>query len=309
MEVIDAYDFSSWHTVLMKNLNMDHVLLGHNVPLLALSWMNLKAVQAFQAKALDAFAMIDYPNTDSYMAEFVALCYHMTLNFTIYLMLGDTTSSNAFMRTFGFTWGENGSQNINKWVNVLRSFGPAWQPPPLVTYLRLVAFLSGASDDGSPIDKAEVNAWIPSPREIAEMERGSALFRLYGTLSVLDAGARAYHVLGRDDDASELSKIAVSPEFHKETSHPKKTVLASCHSILGQVAVKRGNLDEADGHFAKGLQEATLSRLPMLQVLAARDWKKYLLEPHGRDCSAAEAAIDAACAKANKSREQLAPVL
>ena len=33
---------------MMKNLNMDHVLLGHNVPLLALSWMNLKAVQAFQ---------------------------------------------------------------------------------------------------------------------------------------------------------------------------------------------------------------------------------------------------------------------
>ena len=58
----------------------------------------------------------------------------------------------------------------------------------------------------------------------------------------------------------------MSPEQRTE----KKTTLVSCHSILGQVAAKRGDLDAADGHFADALAEAKLSRLPMLEVLAAR---------------------------------------
>ena len=77
-----------------------------------------------------------------------------------------------------------------------------------------------------------------------------------------------------------------------EQNTNQETALVGCHSILGQVAAKRGDLDEADGHFANAIEEAKLSRLPMLEVLAARDWKEYLLEPNGRDCSAAEAAID-----------------
>ena len=220
-------------------------------------------------------------------------------------MLGDMASANAFMRGFGWTWGETGFQRINQWCNVVVSLKMGFSFLPEVTYLRLVAFLSGATDDGSPIDNAEVNAWIPSPREIADLERDGPWMMNAWTLSVVDAAARAYLALGRDDDAYELSRIAVSPE----QKILKKTVLASCHSILGQIAVKRGNLDEADGHFADGLEEAKLSRLPMLQVLAARDWKKHLLEPHGRDCSAADAAIDDACTKANKTRGQLVPVL
>ena len=118
-------------------------------------------------------------------------------------------------------------------------------------------------------------------------------------------GARAFLKLGRDDDALELARIAVSPE--QKTL--KKTTLVTCHGILGQIAAKRGNVDEADGHFANALEEAKLSRLPMLEVLAARDWKKHVLEPQGRDCSGTEAVIEGACARMDKSREQLASVL
>ena len=49
--------------------------------------------------------------------------------------------------------------------------------------------------------------------------------------------------------------------------------------------------------------------MPVLGVMAARDWKKHLLQPNGRDCSAAEATIDAACAKMGKTREQLIGIL
>ena len=57
------------------------------------------------------------------------------------------------------------------------------------------------------------------------------------------------------------------------------------------------------------MENAKLSRLPMLELLAARDWKRYVLQPNGRDCSAVEAAIDGACAKMKKTRERMGAVL
>ena len=102
-----------------------------------------------------------------------------------------------------------------------------------------------------------------------------------------------------------MSRIAVSPEQKTE----KKTTLVSCHSILGQVAAKRGDLDEAEAHFANALGEAALSRLPMLEVLAARDWKRHALVAHGRSGAEADMVIDGACGKMGKTRKQLGSVL
>ena len=118
-------------------------------------------------------------------------------------------------------------------------------------------------------------------------------------------GARAFLKLGRDDDAYELARLAVSPEQNTV----KKTTLVSCHSILGQVAAKRGELEAADGHFADALAEAKLSRLPMLEVLAARDWKRHALVAHGRSGAEADMVIDGACGKMGKTRKQLGSVL
>ena len=70
---------------------------------------------------------------------------------------------------------------------------------------------------------------------------------------------------------------------------------------------------EADGHFVNALEEAKLKLrggVPMLEVLAAREWKRHVLEPQeGRDASAAEAMIDEACVKMITSRGAIASVL
>ena len=101
-----------------------------------------------------------------------------------------------------------------------------------------------------------------------------------------------------------------SPKKQKKKKTEKKTTLSGCHSILGQVAAKRGDLDEADGHFKRAVEVGKQGiKMPMVELVAARDWKRFLLEPNGRDPSAADAAIDSACAAMNKTREQLASVL
>ena len=119
----------------------------------------------------------------------------------------------------------------------------------------------------------------------------------YCMFGIVNLGARAFLKLGRDDDAAEMARIAVSAE--QRTMH--KYVLVECHCVLGQVAASRGSAEEASGHFGRALEEAKASRLPMLEVQAAREWKQAVAESG----AAADAVVDAACAKMNKPRAEL----
>ena len=80
-------------------------------------------------------------------------------------------------------------------------------------------------------------------------------------------------------------------------------------NILGQVAALHGKMEEAECHFAEALKEAKASRLPVLEVLAARAWCQYVLEPTGQDMCSAESVIGQACEKLGKTREQVTGVL
>ena len=123
----------------------------------------------------------------------------------------------------------------------------------------------------------------------------------YCMFGIVNLGARAFLKLGRDDDAVETARIAVSAEQRTM----QKYVLVECHCVLGQVAAKRGDTEEASGHFGRALEEAKASRLPMLELLAARDWKQAMAS----SSDAAEAVIGVACAKMGKSRSDLHVVL
>jgi hypothetical protein len=104
----------------------------------------------------------------------------------------------------------------------------------------------------------------------------------WGLNSILSLAARAFLQLGRDADAEDAARISVSPEHHTL----RKYDLVECHGVLGQVAAKRGDFEAASGHFARGLEKARASRLPMLELLTARDWKRAVAN--------AEAVIDGA---------------
>ena len=269
---------------------------------LALYYGNIATLELWRQKVFAAFSKID-PASNGYRDEHFELYHFNTTAAPLFIMLGLGTRVTGFYEAFGFGWHEEGFRNFEILISIVHAFVPVAQESESI-FVRLALFLSAREGD---IDVAAVNKWMPSPQEFADMERLQPVrfFQMVALYEITSFGARAFLKLGRDDDAYELARLAVSPEQNTV----KKTTLVSCHSILGQVAAKRGELEAADGHFADALAEAKLSRLPMLEVLAARDWKRHLLAPKGRDCGAAEAAIDGACAKMKKTREQLARVL
>ena len=285
-------------------MKQDYFRSGFVTTILALWYGNIDACKKWHQKSHQIFDELDLPRygwfdqTDN-QPELATI---MTNVMPAFATLGLYEEMSSLMRAVGYSWDKDGLGRIDYWEKWSASNSLWVNNKYRVISYRLLVFLSAPS---GTIDDAEVEAFMPSPQELADIERGFFCGRIRGQEDLPSFGARAFLKLGRDDDAYELSKIAVSP---KQKSI-KKGNLMTCHSILGQVAAKRGHLEEAEGHFANALKEAQLSRLPMLELLAARDWKKHLLEPYGRDVGVAEAVIDGACAKMKKTREQLEVVL
>ena len=82
--------------------------------------------------------------------------------------------------------------------------------------------------------------------------------------------------------------------------------LVDSHLTLGKIAAKRGQHDEAEGHFSRACAEGVRSNLPTLEFLAGRDWRRHLLEPAGQPTGPADAVMDSACAKMGTRRGRMA---
>ena len=276
-------------------IKCDMFLQGAHLLPLVLKFGQISAMDIFSRKYLNAMRDIDIARTKNYGAFPYEIVFLFTGILPIYFMLGRESMCMDILEV----WGLPSDGNIMRIQAVLRKLGKNWHNLPTACQLYL-----GCIDPNIVIDGVKFDAWIPAPTALAELGKDH-ICRSVGLIEVLSSGCRAYLRVGRDDDAVQLARIALSPDQHTI----KTSERMSCHSVLGQVAAKRGNLDEANGHFADAFEVSKQSGLPMFEVLVARDWKKHLLEPHGRDCSVAEAAIDAACAEMKKTRAELASVL
>jgi hypothetical protein len=313
VRIIDAYQFSECG-VTMKNsgVEFDSFRTGSWLPMVALWHGNLDAFDVWHRKVVGVFHEMKLSSNDRYTEEWVEV--GGAWNFAgcpLYLVLGQAEKSRSLLESIGFTWSADGSQNFDKWFRAFQVALPsdthgADMRGAFTAEFRIALILS---DLAAHVEE-EANAWMPSPAALADLERKVKWIPRFGTNDIVSFGARAFLKLGRDDDAYELCTIAVSPEQGTQ----KKTALVTCHSILGRVAASRGAFDEADGHFASALKEAQWSRLPMLEVLAARDWRACLLLREGSektrgDVERADAVIDSACQKMRKSRGDIACVL
>ena len=281
-------------------VGMDCLLHGVHIWPLTLAFGNLPAADLWAAKAIASFKEIDFASTPAKFTTIVWEPVWARTAVTVLLRLNRKAEAFAVLDAIGFCWSDRG-------FAMYEAFLPAAQQLPGLSadedpvYHRLVVYL--ASPQTAALDKA-VGEWIPVPAALFELDRTSCVgYWCGGGMSVLPLAARAFLQLGRDDDAFEVARLAMSTA---EPAAGRNYFAVECHCVLGQVAAKRGDLEEAGGHFGRALAVAKASpRLPMLELLAAQEWKRAVSGSGG----AADAVIDAACAKMGKSRAELASLL
>jgi hypothetical protein len=277
----------------------DLIKAAHSALVLSLYFGNLPPLAHFVEDVCALFQERDFPGTREYKGSVMDVHYCRALAQALVLHLGRPLEACAILEAMGFVWGDDGLALYDSWF--ARGVMPGYIKEVDCVRHRLLLFLAAPQ---SAALGAEVDGWLRSsaltPSAIAQHERAQfecqALMCFEG---ILGLAAAAFLRLCRDDDATEAAGILVSSEH----GCLQQSDLALAHGVLGQVAAKRGEAEEADGHFRRALGAAAASRFPLLEVTAARDWKQAV----PASGSAADAVADTACLKMGKSRAELAP--
>ena len=269
--------------------------------MLAYTCGNLDAYNMMTEKILSTFKNLDLASSKEHAMHGMEITFNLWSLLPSLLELGQFENIQSWMDLMGLGWNGSSFETIGGFMEMMKGMMPTVDPNIETLCFKFIVYLA---DRKGVIDTAEVNDWMSSPAELIEMHKNYLPLRDMNYMDIPSFAAKVYLKLGRDDDAYEIARLAVEPE----EPLGKITARTRCYSVLGQVAAKRGNLDEANKHFAKAVEVIKPSNFSLLGVIAARDWKKFCLEPNGQDSSAADAAIDEGCAKMNKTREQLQSV-
>ena len=305
---VAALDYYAKHPVASRKtvksscVQLDYFCYGMYCLPLALCLGNFTAIDRWAASLVSVYKEFDFS-----AAGFAAEADHgnelwwMREACVVLVRLNRRAAARATFEAAGFAWSDAGFAQHELSFASCSAKLPGMTKDEDAISCRLGIYL--ASPQTAALDAA-VSAWIPAPSVLVQIGRESCWAYAYGGIfSVLHKAARAFLQLGRDDAAAEVARAAVS------CAEPAVQIysVVECHCVLGEVAAKRGELAKASGHFSAGLGAAKASgKLPMLELLVARDWARAV-----GDCGAidAGAVIDGACAAMGKSREQLAAVL
>jgi hypothetical protein len=276
-------------------LSVDQYRNGNICASVLLWFGNLHLLDKWVVDVTAGYKQLDFPSSRNFTNEQFEVFFGIQ-NCVLLIKAGRPMQAQSVLAAMGFDWSDEGLALLGVYTEAILASLPGNKEAQsafgkLVIYL--AAPLTAALD-------ASVSAWIPAPVVLAQYERASGTIMVFFVHGILSLAARVFLKLGRDDDAEETARIAVSVEHHTL----RKYDLVECHTVLGQVAAKRGDVEAARGHFARGLEEARASRLPMLELLLARDWQRAVGE-----YEEADAVIDAACAQMGKTRAQMASVL
>jgi hypothetical protein len=272
---------------------VNYYAYGHIHCVLALNFGRVPALVQFAEDAAAHYKDMDLPRTRDFLGNWPEIMQGRC-SVQLLVNLGRPAEAYAVLEAMGFGWNDEGFALHDLWFAAASASLPGWDQAADAVLQRLLLYL--ASPQSAVLD-AEVGAWIPTPAAIAQHERDQPIIRI-ALMHMLGMAASVFLRLGRDDDAAESARILVSPEH----GCVLPSDLVHGHRVLGQVAAKRGDVEATGGHFGRALAAAAASRMPLWEVIAARDWKRAVPESG----VAADAVIDAACAKMGKSRAQLA---
>ena len=109
---------------------------------------------------------------------------------------------------------------------------------------------------------------------------------------MLNLGARVYEKIGDDSNAYETAQLGL-------TEQKKKAVICDCRCVLGRIAARKGDIDEATRQYRKACDEAHDARVYVMEIIAAKEWKRCY--PDNLDC---DTFIEKACRAMGKNRAE-----
>ena len=130
-------------------------------------------LQLATKKSLHGFRSCEL-RTNRYKAEAMTLwCFSFFLEF--YIMLFDTQHRivREFLAAWVFSWSDDGFQRIEEWALFVKGLQPAFDVPAEMLHMKLLIIVS--SNDAAT--KGEMTSFVPSPADIAEIERNYMSFR------------------------------------------------------------------------------------------------------------------------------------
>ena len=158
---------------------------------------------------------------------------------------------------------------------------------------RLLVYLTSGEGGDSTVPDEEALAFMPAPQTLVEMDR-YAHFHLFGTASFVILGARAYLRLGKNEEAEATAQGGLA----EATKVPNRV---ECHRVLGVVAARRGDLQQAEASFLAGMEEALDTGAYLLELLCARDLMQFVVEESQGQADEVDAMISAAAGRMHKT--------
>ena len=290
VEAVNAYEYHT-HGPVHKSLGVKIDLFGFGTWVIVpgLYYGALDMVRTYCEKTTDALLIKGIAKSHNYADEVMETGY-MLGSLVVPLMLGERTKVASLLMAAGLEWDDVGFEAW--WPLVDAAFGAFGTFPRAALHLmtKLIIFLASPED---ALDPAEVLAYLPSPAELGELDKAWCM-TAWMLSNVTALGARAYERLGEDEKAAETARLGVA-------QHKKKIVVADCHCVLGRVAARGGDAESAEAHFRSAIDEARTARAYVFEIIAAREWKRHVLDAAGR-AAEADVVIDAVCGRMGKER-------
>ena len=96
-----------------------------------------------------------------------------------------------------------------------------------------------------------------------------------------------------------------------QTTRPPLLAAAAVGPVADDIrwrAARGGDAESAEAHFRSAMNEARTARAYVLEIIAAREWQRHVLEAAGR-AAEADAVIDTACGRMGKERAAFGTLL
>ena len=164
-------------------MKQDYFRSGFFNLILALWYGNVDALKAWQQKSVEIYQTLDLPRYAWFDKPDMAPEVDTMMNCAVpaFATVGLFEESLSLMAALGYTWDKDGLGRIDYFINKSPD-SSVWTCVPFrKIYYRLVLFLSSIP---GTIDNAEVEAIMPSPRELADIERGFCMGRTWGGFDV-----------------------------------------------------------------------------------------------------------------------------